>query len=42
MLGDRVYERFEEALKRIVELIAGSTVTHMVSQAVTDNPIAAA
>ena len=42
MLGDRVYERLEDALRRTVELIAGSTTTHMVSQAVTDNPFAAA
>ena len=41
MLGDRVYERLEDALKRKVELIGGSTTTHMVSQAVTDNPFAA-
>ena len=42
MLGDKVYQRLEATLKRIVELIAGSTTTHMVSQAVTDNPFAAA
>ena len=42
MLEDRVYERFEEALKRIVQHRAGSTTTHMVSQAVTDNPFVAA
>lgn len=42
MLGDRVYEGLEEALKRIVKLIAGSTTTYMISQAVTDNPFAAA
>lgn len=42
MLGDRVYERLEDALKRKVELIAGSTTTHMISQAVADNPFAAA
>ena len=42
MLGDKVYERLEDALKRIVELIAGSTTTHMISQAVTDNPFATA
>ena len=41
MLGDRVYEGLEDALKRIVEFIAGSTTTHMISQAVTDNPFAA-
>lgn len=42
MLGDRVYERLEDTLKRTVELIAGSTTTHMVSHAVTGNPFAAA
>ena len=42
MLGDGVYERLEDALKRIVELIAGSTATHMISRAVTDNPFATA
>lgn len=42
MLGDKVYERLEDALKRIVDLIAGGTTTHMVSQAVTDNPFATA
>ena len=42
MLGDRVYERLEDTLKRKVELIAGSTTTHMISQAVADNPFAAA
>ena len=41
MLGDKVYERLEDALKRKVELIAGSTTTHMISQAVTGNPFAA-
>ena len=41
MLGDRVYEGLEDALKRIVELVAGNTTTHMVSQTVTDNPFAA-
>ena len=42
MLGDRVYEGLEDALKRKVDLIAGSTATHMISQAVTGNPFAAA
>ena len=42
MLGDRVYERLEDALKRKVELVAGSTATHMISQAVVDNPFATA
>ena len=42
MLGNRVYERLEEALKRIVEFIAGSTAAHMISQAVVDNPFATA
>ena len=31
MLGARVYERLEDALKRKVELIAGSTTTHLSS-----------
>lgn len=42
MLGDRFYERLEDALKRKVELVAGSTATHMISQAVVDNPFATA
>jgi len=41
-LGDRVYERLEGTLRRIVELIAGDTTTHMISQAVTGNPFATA
>ena len=42
MLGDRVYERLEDTLKRKVEFIAGSTATYMISQAVVDNPFATA
>ena len=42
MLGEKVYERLEDTLKRIVEFIAGSTTTHMISQAVVDNPFATA
>ena len=42
MLGERVYERLEDALKRKVELVAGSTATHMISQAVVGNPFATA
>ncbi len=41
MLGNRVFEGLEEALKRKVDLIASSTATHMISQAVLGNPVAA-
>ena len=41
MLGDMVLEKLEEALRRKVELVTGSTATRMISQA-ADNSLALA